>query len=295
MLNPQQASVDVAISAYGKPYQTAVTLFTLLKHSGQWIDKVYFIEEKQQPGPVDFSFIYKQLGPRLVHYKPLFWFWYNRPFRRLMKLRPYRRAVRYQYAWEKTDKDYLLLIHNDVYFKDDLVEKYLQNIGDHAGVGKIGQCWNCPAFAAQHCNGDTYQHYRPSMEELLQLAEQFPGPRTGAYQHVVDKENPWPLPECRLNEYVGMVNMKHARKATLPKGTVTPFGIHQPIDTGVKWFSEMNQLGHTFANFNYDPYATHSWVSLKNAGHDAMFNKELYDYEESVALQCLKDEFGYQP
>ena len=34
--------VDVAISAYGKPYQTAVTLASLLRHCERHIDTIYF-------------------------------------------------------------------------------------------------------------------------------------------------------------------------------------------------------------------------------------------------------------
>ncbi|MEO6285132.1 MAG: hypothetical protein ABIN80_07275 [Dyadobacter sp.] len=294
MIVPSKFSVDVAISAYGKPYQTAVTLFSLLKHSGQWIDKIYFVEERKQPEPVDFQFIYDHIGSQLIHYKPFFWFWYNKVHSSFQKFRPYRQSIRYQYGWEKTDKDYLLLLHNDVYFTGDLVGEYLRNIGEHTGIGKIGQCWNCPAFSANMCDGKNYTTYRPDYQEIMNLSNQFPGPRSHKYADVMKADKIWPLPECRLNEYVAMVNMKYARPATVPFGKATPIGVHNRIDTGVEWFYMLNNAGHTFTHFDYEPYAIHSWVSLKNAGHEALFNKELYQYEESVALQCLKDEFGYQ-
>ena len=38
--------VDVAINVFGKPAQTALTLFSLLAHSGRWIDRIYFVEER---------------------------------------------------------------------------------------------------------------------------------------------------------------------------------------------------------------------------------------------------------
>jgi hypothetical protein len=295
MNTSKKASVDVAISAYGKPYQTAVTLFTLLKHSGEWIDKVYFVEEKKQPEPTNFQFIFDQLGSRMVYYRPYFWFWYNKVSKPLQKLRPYRQAIRYQYAWEKTDKDFLLLLHNDVYFSGDLVGQYLENINGHTGIGKIGQCWNCPAFSASICDGNSYTSYKPDYKSIMELTAKFPGSRSHLYENVIQKDVPWPLPECRLNEYVAMINMRKARPATAPFGKATPIGVHNKLDTGVAWFSDVSNAGHTFANFDYDPYAIHSWVSLKNAGHDAMFNKDLYKYEESVALQCLRDEFGIDP
>ncbi|WP_345026255.1 hypothetical protein [Ravibacter arvi] len=295
MQNLRKASVDVAISVYGKPYQTAVTLLTLLRHSDFWIDKIYFLEERKQPEPSDFNFIYKVLGERVLRYKPMFWFGYKPPRRKLLSFAPYRRSVRYQYAWEKTDKKYLLLVHNDVYFKGDLVFEYLKYIDDYAGVGKIGQCWNCPAYAAQLCNGDNYQNFKPTADEIFRLASLHPGARTKIYSQVVDIEQPWPLPECRLNEYVGMINMEHARNVTLPRGKITPFGIHNPVDTGVKWFQQMNQVGYNFYNVDYDPFATHSWVSLKNSGNNSLSDRGLYRHEESIALKCLQEEFGIFP
>jgi hypothetical protein len=294
-MTPKKASVDVAVAAYGKPYQTAVSILTLLKHSGEWIDKIYFTEEKKQPEPVDFQFIMKKLGDRGIYYKPYFWFWVSRVGETFRKFRPYRQSIRYQYAWEKTDKDYLLIMHNDMYFTGDLVGEYLKGVGDNTGIGKIGQCWNCPAFSAKVCDGDSYAEYRPTYEELMELSARYPGARSHSYKKFLDSAPPWPLPECRLNEYVALINMSKARGATVPNGKAAPFGVLNRIDTGVEWFSDLNNSGHTFANFNYDPYAVHSWVSGKNAGHAALFDKDLYHYEESVALQCLKDEFGFVP
>ena len=44
-----QLQVDVAINYYGKPYQTLLTIETLLEHSGQHIDRIYLIRELKQP------------------------------------------------------------------------------------------------------------------------------------------------------------------------------------------------------------------------------------------------------
>ncbi|REA60666.1 hypothetical protein DSL64_14100 [Dyadobacter luteus] len=288
----KKASVDVAINAYGKPYQTAITLFTLLKHSGEWIDKIYFIEEKKQPEPPNYQFILDELGDKVVYYRPNFWFWVNKVYGFFQYFRQYRYSVRYQYAWEKTDKDYLLVLHNDVYFTGDLVGQYLDQINGHTAIGKIGQCWNCPAHTAKLCDGDTYTKYKPDYEELMKLSAEFPGSRSHLYESVMEKDKPWPLPECRVNEYVAMINIAKARPATVPVGKAAPFGTLNKLDIGVEWFSQLNNVGHTFANFNYDPFAIHSWISLKNAGHDAMFNQDLYQYEESVARKVLEDEFG---
>ena len=41
-----QNKVDVCINVFGKPWQTLCTLKSLMKHSGDKIDKIYFIKEK---------------------------------------------------------------------------------------------------------------------------------------------------------------------------------------------------------------------------------------------------------
>jgi hypothetical protein len=41
--------VDVSIAFYGKPYQAIVTIKTLIKQSGQYIDKIYLSRERRQP------------------------------------------------------------------------------------------------------------------------------------------------------------------------------------------------------------------------------------------------------
>lgn len=289
----KKASVDVAINAYGKPYQTAVTLLTLLKHSGEWIDKIYFVEEFKQPEPANFKFIFDALGDKIVYYKPKVWLWVGSvKYNFLLNFKRYRYAIRYQYAWEKSKNDNLLVIHNDVYFKGDLVGEYLKSKGDASGIGRIGQCWVCPAHVAGLCSPETYTNYRPSYEELMEVSRKHPLARSAEYERVVDPSTPWPLPECRLNEYVALIDLQKTRKDTMPVGKASAFGSYDRLDVGVKWFADLNNMGHSFKHFDYDPYATHSWVSLQNAGHNALFDKDLYQYEESVAKEVLLKEFG---
>jgi hypothetical protein len=285
--------VDVAINAYGKPYQTAVTLLTLIKHSGDWINKIYFVEEAKQPEPANFQFLLDLLSDKIDYFRPDVWLWTNNvKFNFLLKFTRYRYAIRYQRAWEKSDQKYLLVTHNDVYFKQDLVGRYLNDIGAASGIGRIGQCWGCPAFAAKLCHPEIYTDYKPNYEEVMRIAKEYPQARTSQYHKVVDPAAPWPLPECRLNEYVALINLEKTRKDTIPLGKGSAFGSSDRLDTAVKWFADMNNMGHTFKHFDYDAHAIHSWVSLKNAGHDALFDKDLYQYEESVAKEVLKNEFG---
>lgn len=290
---PSRPPVDVAINVYGKPYQTAVTLLSLLKHSGQWIDKIYFIEERKQPQGTDFSFLYPLLGDKLIRYRPWFWLWTN-PFKKkwLMKLPFVRHAIRYQYAWEKSTNKFLLITHNDVLHTGDLVGAYVSNIHEDLGIGKVGQCWNCPAHFANKCDGDRYWDYRPSKEELLQLAKQYPGPRTTHFASEIERLSAWPTPECRLNEYTALINLEQAKPLTMPFGQAVPFGAYDGLDVATRWFWDVSNMGHKIANFNFDPYAIHDWTGGINSGHAALFDKNLYTKGEAIAKEQLIRDYG---
>ena len=283
-------NVDVAINVYGKPYNTAVTLLSLLKHSGQHINKIYFIEELKQPENSDFTFLLDLLKEKIIHYKPKYWFWTEQIKPDKLKDPEYRYGVRYQYAWENSDKNYLFLTHNDVLYTGDIVGAFLENMEDHIGIGSVGQCWNCPASDAKLCNGDEYLSYKPSYKEFEALLKNYNAPRKKDYKNFVNKKNPWPLPECRLNEWVAMINLKVAREITYPKGDAIPFGVYG-LDLATLWFRDVLQKGYTVKNYNFNNLAHHAWTTTTGNGHGALFNKDLYQDSESIAKQKLAEEF----
>jgi len=295
MLQPK--SVDVAINVYGKPYLTAVTLLSLMKQSGNWIDTIYVVEERHQPPQTDLTLLKELLKPyKVVYYRPWFYLGIANVLvskrRHLLPFAPFRHSVRYQYAWEKTNKSRLFITHNDVLYTDDLVKAYLENVGDSIGIGKVGQCWNCPAYKEGVCDGDRYQHYRPSAAEVEALYQKHGDPRGGNYRNMLTDGIGWPLPECRLNEYACMVNLDVARPLTMPKGSALPFCLFGYIDLNTEWFREVNLRGQHPVNFDYDPYARHSWVNALNNGHRALSDRTIYDAEEEIARQYLETEFG---
>lgn len=295
MLQPN--SVDVAISVYGKPHITAVTLLSLLKYSGQWINTIYFTEEREQPAGTDLSQLKAWLKPyRVIYDRPAMYYGYRNmvesPRRHLLALPSFRQAIRYQYAWEKSSSRYLFVTHNDVLYKDDLLKAYVEAIGDGVGVGKVGQCWNCPAFKEALCNGDRYLTYRPTEQEVVDLYEKHGDVRGGSYKKQLARQGAWPLPECRLNEYTCLIDLRKARLATKPTGKAQLFGLFGTIDSGSEWFSDLAHQGFTVTNFDYDPYALHSWVNAINNGTRALADRSIYDAEEEIARQYLQTEFG---
>lgn len=288
--------VDVAVNVFGKPYQTIVAINSLLKYSGQHIHKIYLIVEKKQKNEGDIDIIKRHIQfENIEYFIPDFYFgWW--PGRRigllnllLSKFNKYRYSIRYQYAYEKSNKDFLFLMHNDMIFSDDLIGAYLSSIGEAVGIGKIGQCHNCPAFEI-HCTPKTYTEFKPSFNELVKLYEKFPHSRIVVNNILERQKRNWPLPECRLNEFASLINLKKSRKVTIPNGSKMPPGYMGLIDIGIDWFYQLNNLGLTFKHFDYSKFAEHSWaIPEQSAGHEALFNDDLYHREEEIAKKHVEE------
>lgn len=282
--------VDVAVQVFGKPYQTAVTILSLLKHSGKWIDNIYFVTERKQPAGTDFSFLMTLLKPRITLFTPRFFLgvFPVKYFRPLFGLKSFRHSIRYQLAWEMTDKDFLFITHNDVLYKDDIIGSFLDNIGSHAGIGQVGQCWNCSAHLAEKCSSDKYLAYRPSPTEYSELSSANPA-RTKLYRRF-PRNNIWPLPECRLNEWACMINIKRARPLTIPFGKIPPFGAMY-LDTGTEWFYGIHQEGETVRHIDIADYCTHAWSVPERSGHILLSDPSRYQEAEESAKQLLESEY----
>jgi hypothetical protein len=293
--------VDVAINVFGKPAQTALALFSLLAHSGRWIDKIYFIEER---GGLNDAFTHAEtlvaLGDRVIRYVPAFMNWRYAVDPARLDDADYRHVLRYQYAFEHTDKNYLLLVHNDAEFVGDAVGLLLAAVDGHIGAGEIGQCWLCPANLLGRCGPGRFMEYRPDFQTLSDLyAALDPAIYRRKYLEEPTAElvaHPWPLPECRLNEYCCLLNMAKARPVTCPQGPARPFGAYVDVgnpwtgngilDIGVAWFGDVVRLGHTFCHV---PLAAHVHHSV---GHRALFAPDLYVAREEEALAVLQAKFG---
>ncbi len=285
----EEKQVDVVINVYGKPYNTAATLLSLMQHSAQWIDKIYFIEERKQPHQSNFDFIKAAFGNKLICYAPKLWLWV-RPLQLkwLFKIPLFRNAVRYQYGWEQSDKDFLFITHNDVLHKGDIVGALVNKIENNIGIGPVGQCWNCSASFAGLCSPDTYTTFKPDYKAVKSLLKEYPGTREKDYKGAPHANAPWPLPECRLNEWTALINLQVAREITMPKGTAVPFGAFLGLDIGTQWFSDVLRMGQTVKHFDTSILADHAWAGTVRSGHAALLNKDEYAYSEQIALAYLE-------
>ncbi len=272
---------------------TGVAISSLLDNSGQWIDKIYLIEEKKQPMQADFLYLSRHFKGRVIHVKPKFYMGLKHSRKSLHWFTPYRQSIRYQYAFEKSKNQHLFIIHNDMLFHEDILEAYLIQMesGYFAGVGPIGQCWNCPASYANKCTSDTYSEYRPDWKELMQISEQFHAPRKEMYHYFAADDKSWPLPECRLNEWAALIDLKQVK----PYLKDPIFG-DMNLDIATSWFSILNNKGLRFKNVPINPYATHVWTGVEgeeNSGLSTQNNLNLYTRAERQSYQKLIEEYGF--
>jgi hypothetical protein len=285
--------VDVCINYYGKPYQTAVTLLSLWKHSSRHIDKVFVIIEKVQPydeyGSVPLlKYVLKDLPVEYVYPKHFYYAgcpplsWLDDPEKRY--------GLKYQFAFENSTSKYLFLTHNDCLYNSDLIGKMLPSMQDEkvAGVGLIGQCWNCPAMSAKLCNGDKFESYKPNAKELRELTIKYSPPREEIHLELIDNGFVHPLPECRLNEYACLINVEAYQRNVFPKGDILPLGGNwHGTDWGTIWFYEMYNRGYQFIHFPFEPDMIHAPFSNNGSGHVADSDLDLYKQTENQAHDYL--------
>lgn len=283
-----EKNVDVLINVFGKPFQTALSLLSLLRWSGDRINRIIFHEE---PCTAEFErrgheALLLYLGDRVTHYAIPIWQQADTTDeKRLLEDEAYRLSTRYQYGWETMDSKYALIVHNDIKVTGDVVSELLRCIGDATAIGEIGQCWWCPAAHHELCSSTRYTEFKPKYHQLMYIYNQGMdytqrraynlGLRAGFW------EKPWPLPECRVNEWCMLIDMDKARPATQPFGPAAPLGAFYDsgsrigedwedivkLDTGVQWFRDLNHLGHTFAHYPIERFIVHDRQGRVAARH----------------------------
>lgn len=298
------ALVDVAIQAFGKPNQTALSILSLLRHSADKINRIFCIVELSKPvhDLISLSCL-EGLHPKLEILTTKTWIGLDeiQPGQ-LMKDDGYRQSVRYQLAWERSELDHLLVIHNDVYFTADIIKPFLDAIGDSFAIGEIGQCWVCPAAypelvtalginGGRVCERACYSDFQLSFNDLdamYRLARSRRVPHRNFFKSAWAKElvaKPWPLPECRVNEFCCLVNMRLARAKTMPHGHARPFGAYaMNADLGIAWFRDLNHQGLRARHFPVGNYLEH------HMGHFKMWDPDDYRSRENQAAQRLRDD-----
>lgn len=289
--------VDVCVHVFGKPYQTLITLKSLIDTCGENIDKIYYIEEAKQPQDYDFQIIKNNLGySNLERYVTKHYLSISPSDKFRSTVDPdYRLSLRYQYGLEQTDKKYLLVIHNDVLFTKNIISEFLTNIGDGFCIGHIGQCWNCPLKYENICDSHLLESNLKknfSYNQIIQFVDKHPSSRTSMNgKKQINENRPFPLPECRVNEWCTLIDAKKYKKECVPTGDVHPIGGYFGMDIGDVWFKEMVHKGYNFKHQNIYDFCTHGYFSEVGHGHSAMSNHEMYKRDEERAKEYFNKNY----
>lgn len=300
-------NVDVIINVFGKVYQTALSLLTLTEHCGEHINKIYFQEE---PLTAEYERRTHQktleyFSDIIEHFIPAYWNGIDpTDLEKAAADENYLLSIRYQYGWAKSESGLLLTVHNDIDVRADIIANLKNALGDHTAVGEIGQCWWCPAFQNGLCDSERYTSFKPSYSYLMKIYNKdMDYTQRRAYNLGLSdqfKESPWPLPECRLNEWCALINMEKAAKDTMPMGKSAPFGARMPsgacigenwdrpvcLDVGVQWFRDMLHLGHTFGHYDVNIDMVHD-----KRGSVKLDSAEAYIKAEMLALKQIQERY----
>lgn len=289
MQEKSEPVIEAVINNFAKPFQLALTVLSLLERSGRHLSAIWLqfepIASKYDSITPYYIADYISGMPRIDCRVSQPSFWLAREAATLEKMADpaYREAIRYQFAFENSNADLLYLSHNDIFYLRDLVGALKENIGDAFAIGQIGQCWNCPASNAEimaetngrpPCSPDAYTDFQPDFTGLRKLYAAARG--KNIFVRPYDNNNfspefekrPWPLPECRVNEWACLLDLQKTRPHTIPFGSAWPPGAYRlcsghNLDVITPWFRDMHALGMRAKHFNIYPYMKH-WVGTGN-------------------------------
>lgn len=304
-----QKPVDVTIAFYGKPYQTIVTIESLMQHCGQHIDRIYLSRERIQPHG-DWNGIFKIIdvfrdrtinGHKVnlvVNYPYHFLGLGVHDYERARTDDRFRRCIMYQNALETTDKKYMCVMHNDMLFHRDIISQMLTMFSkapdNLAGIGSIGQCWSCPAGPdwGNTCHSEKFEEFIPTLEEAVALQEAQPTPRQSLNLQILKNGRVHPLPECRLNEYCALIDVEKYRANTLPQGTIGCYGgSWNGTDTATVWSHDMYQRGYTFKHLTLEDYVRHAAFDETGSGTSANSRADNYFQAEKNAEKFITENY----
>lgn len=293
--------VDINVCYYGKPYHTIAAIRSLVRHSRVHINKIFITIEKKQPKNDEFGIyiLKKALRKDNIHYIYPTYF-YNLGDIDVERARldaAYRYQLPYQYVLENSTQEFVFIMHNDCLFHGDMIGKMISTIQQSkklvAGIGPIGQCWNCPASFEKRCDPTEFMNFQASSAELISLMDRHPIPRKEITLRLLQEGKTHPLPECRLNEYAALLNTRLYRSNSLPRGSNIAFaGNWGGNDWGTVWFYEMVNRGFHFIHQPLEEFATHAPFNEINNGISAYSNERLYQLSERRAKEYCERHFS---
>ncbi|MEE3660420.1 hypothetical protein V2I52_00505 [Brenneria sp. g21c3] len=298
--------VDVAVCSYKKPELLFKTLLSLKKVSEKFIDTIWICDDGgNDDSAIDFynSDLFKNsLKPWKVNVrentqrggwwftpvkglKPTYLSFSKRiaySIRGKIKGTGFsilRENVRYQWAIDSTDKEYLFVIHDDVDFYADVIDLMLRSLltMEKPGIaGDLGQCWRCE-YSARGCtplkvsHGDYPSRYWPNKE-----------PESSGTN--------WP---CRMNEWCCILNVQTARYIE-KKYDVLYGWFDNSGDTSAYWFYLLIKEGYQFSSIAEYGSNTYYLHADGGSGHsywvDQGEGKKIYKKE--IVIKEIQEKFN---
>ena len=306
--------VDVSVQSYNKPESLIYALFKLHRVSKDRVDTVWINDDQSKPGVVEKYKRLEQSGVLApwkikvrVNTQRMGWWLafvkgkrpsYQTNFFRLKRMLwnlwktktiyVAEEDIRYQWALNSTDKDYLFVMHDDIFFEKDVIGLYLDSalspLDDKKCpkviVGELGQCWRCP-FKSDGCEPEKV------------LAGELPS-KSWPLSPTLGAKNKW---SCRINEWSALLSVKGAREIQLNESLY--FGnFDNNGDTAAYWFSRAVAMGYGFD----DPLPKKElrdsfYLHWENGvtGHSAWVDQGAgkNSYSPEVFAQRVLDEFEY--
>lgn len=255
---PKRETADAALNIFAKPWETALSVLSLIKYAGKRLGVLHL---QYEPFGSRYDLLDPALLPRYVReelgrdcalFQPEHWLDLKAPDPARLHDPAYRLGIRYQAAFEHSNARHLLLLHNDVFVYKDLLGALL-DAAERAeaergqapfAVGSIGQCWNCPArdsslmralFGRAACSPESFEEFRelfagengPARLHALYGEARKRGIFVRPYDASFDRLS-WPLPECRVNEWACLIDREQTRPLTIPLGDALPPGAFAP-------------------------------------------------------------------
>ena len=302
------AKIDVSIQSYKKPESLIYSLLSLHKHCKSEVDTVWINDDQSSEDVIriyESSELKEALYPWKIKvrrnlnrmgwwvsfvrgYKPKYlshWYMFIRMAWNFYKNKTIYVAkddVRYQWAIDHTDKEYLFIMHDDVTFKDNVIKRYMEAVAKMtrpAIVGDLGQCWRC-AYEKLGCNPyKILSGYRPSV--------------SWPYTKVSKGDHHW---ACRINEWSALISVNCA-KFIEDKYRIFYGNYDNKGDVSAYWFSRIVNEGFSFddpiSSSARDQYYLH-WENGAT-GHSVWVNQGFgkSSYNANFIKNKLQEDFDF--
>jgi hypothetical protein len=273
--------IDVIVQSYGKGQQLRCTLKSLMLHSKQWIDKIYFIEEQKAPFNDSCEWV-KDYFDNIIYHKPNKYVNpYSVPYYQVPE-----ECIRYKWAIDRSDKNWVFVTHNDVLYTGDVIGNMLNEIKKWklnnpnnrvVACAQLHQCWNCPAL--EICGGgEKWELWNPSFEDIKKLKLPHIRTRLDNLHPTVPKL----MPECRVNEWAALID----RNACIEEKSCN-FGDFTE-DSTVAWFRAMHLKGYKFIDYRKDFHHAY-WANM--GGFQVQQKEQVYIDSEQKAKEYFEEHF----